>query len=347
MNRAFADRSLDALLKQVSRSFYLSLAVLPRAVRPQVSIAYLIARAADTIADTRLVAVKRRRALLDDLLRAVREPAEAAGLVIAVRDEIAGDSTVAAERLLLERLGECLALLHALAAADRARVTRVLAALATGMERDLARFPESTSPRSSPRALASLDELDEHCFLAAGCVGEFWTDMVAAHMPGAGALADPTFVARGVRLGKALQLVNVLRDAPADLAAGRCYLPLPLLAAHGLSTADLLDPTRRREARPILAELHRLALEHIDASWSYVEALPASAPRLRLACIWPLWIGLGTLSRLRRLDDPLDPALRVKVSRWAVYRLLAESLLVVTIDPLLRRAHRRRRRAAG
>ncbi|MGH7385244.1 MAG: squalene/phytoene synthase family protein, partial [Candidatus Rokuibacteriota bacterium] len=39
-----------ALLRRVSRSFYLSLAVLPRAVRPTIGLAYLFARASDTIA---------------------------------------------------------------------------------------------------------------------------------------------------------------------------------------------------------------------------------------------------------------------------------------------------------
>ncbi len=45
----------SAILKSVSRSFYLSLAVLPAAVRPAIGLAYLLARAADTIADTRLI----------------------------------------------------------------------------------------------------------------------------------------------------------------------------------------------------------------------------------------------------------------------------------------------------
>ena len=43
---------LRDLLRQVSRSFYLTLAVLPRVVVKQVGLAYLFARAADTIADT-------------------------------------------------------------------------------------------------------------------------------------------------------------------------------------------------------------------------------------------------------------------------------------------------------
>ena len=46
---------LQAILKKVSRSFYLSLRVLPASVRQTVSLAYLFCRAADTIADTRLL----------------------------------------------------------------------------------------------------------------------------------------------------------------------------------------------------------------------------------------------------------------------------------------------------
>ena len=51
---------LKELLKQVSRSFYLTMVVLPRSVRGQISIAYLLARATDTIADTELINVDSR-----------------------------------------------------------------------------------------------------------------------------------------------------------------------------------------------------------------------------------------------------------------------------------------------
>ena len=59
---------LDALLRATSRSFYLTLRVLPRAIRPQIGLAYLLARATDTIADTKIVPVERRL----EALRALR-----------------------------------------------------------------------------------------------------------------------------------------------------------------------------------------------------------------------------------------------------------------------------------
>jgi phytoene synthase len=53
-----------------------------------------------------------------------------------------------------------------------------------------------------------------------------------------------------VNLGVALQLTNILRDIPDDLARGRVYLPLEDLAAHGCGVDDLArgivtEPVRR------------------------------------------------------------------------------------------------------
>jgi phytoene/squalene synthetase len=43
---------------------------------------------------------------------------------------------------------------------------------------------------------------------------------------------------------RGLQSINILRDLPKDLQAGRCYLPLDELAGAGLTPADLLDPAQ-------------------------------------------------------------------------------------------------------
>jgi farnesyl-diphosphate farnesyltransferase len=170
--------------------------------------------------------------------------------------------------------------------------------------------------------------------------------MTAAHVPGLKRLQRPDFVARGVRLGKALQMVNVIRDAPADLQSKRCYFPTDLLERHGLVPRDLIDPAKRLHARAAYDELYGIALQHIDAAFPYVLAIPRREARLRLAALWPLWIGLGTLEKLRVTADPLDPATPVKIDRREVYRIVAESSLAVGSDTLLEGRHLRRRRRA-
>src|ERR1044071_8667924 len=57
------------LLKSVSRSFYLSLRILPSDMRAPISLGYLLCRAADTIADSDAVPVEARLALLHQLSR--------------------------------------------------------------------------------------------------------------------------------------------------------------------------------------------------------------------------------------------------------------------------------------
>src|SRR5437868_13950899 len=53
------------LLKPVSRSFYISIRLLPRALREPVALAYLLARTSDTIADSNAVPAEKRIELLD------------------------------------------------------------------------------------------------------------------------------------------------------------------------------------------------------------------------------------------------------------------------------------------
>ena len=56
-----------ALLRDVSRSFYRTLQVLPGRIGPQIGLTYLLARTTDTIADTELVPLEQRLTALDTL----------------------------------------------------------------------------------------------------------------------------------------------------------------------------------------------------------------------------------------------------------------------------------------
>ena len=161
--------------------------------------------------------------------------------------------------------------------------------------------------------------------------------MVLAHRPRCARRWQPAPMrARGVRFGQGLQLVNVLRDLPRDLRIGRCYLPRAELAALGLAPEDLLDPGVLPRLRPLLDALLAEALARLDDGLAYTLAVPRREWRLRLACAWPLLIGLATLGRLARADALLDPAVVVKVSRAEVRSILGRSAVVVGSDRGLR-----------
>jgi farnesyl-diphosphate farnesyltransferase len=324
-----ADALLGAVLRDVSRSFYLSLAVLPRDLREPIGLAYLLARAADTVADTRVVARPARLQHLQTLRAAFTGPGDVGPVVAACAAAQARPS----ERRLLERLPEALTRLQQLPAADQREVRAVLATLTSGMVFDLERFPGQDAAHLA--ALDTMDELDRYIYLVAGCVGPFWTALHILHRPRLAGWDRDARSAQAIRFGKALQLTNVLRDAPADLRQGRCYLPARALAQLGLRPADLLDAGAARRARPLVGELLAIARAHYAVAWRYTLAIPRAEWRMRLACVWPLEIGLRTLARLAVHPDPLATAAPIKITRAEVRGVLARSLVAVWSDRAL------------
>ncbi len=328
-------------LKATSRSFYLSLRWLPGATRGPVGLAYLLARLADTVADTDALAAPARIAWLEAFRIRLADPATT-GLDLAGA-RAAGAGLTPGERRLLDQAPAVLAAYDAQPAAERAASRRVLERIAAGMAMDLERFADGTA--QAPRALATRADLDRYCYLVAGCVGEYWTEIHALHVPRVANRARD-LVPLGVRFGMGLQLINILRDLPADLTRGRCYLPARDLAACGLAPADLASPGAGRRLRPATSGLIALAAEHLRAGWTYLELLPASERRLRLTCAWPLLIGIRTLGRLARSADPLGPD-RIKIRRAEVTRLVLESSLRSVIPPALGPMWRRELAAAA
>ncbi|TDY51673.1 farnesyl-diphosphate farnesyltransferase [Paraburkholderia rhizosphaerae] len=325
---------LGPLLKGVSRSFYLTLRVLPTGMRDPIGVAYLLARAADTIADTSIVPPAERLTLLLSLRAAVNGASDQSAQLQRIAGQLAGQQTQSDEKVLLESLEPALAILPQLADDDRHAVREIVTTLTEGMEFDLRTFPDEQSGRLV--ALRELSELDLYTYQVAGCVGEFWTKMTYAHLPGTLTEAEPAMIARGVRFGKALQLTNVLRDCGKDLRIGRCYLPSVLLERYILTPRDLLEPGASLRAQPLMRELVGHALDHYRAAVDYTLAIPARAVRLRLACVWPIVIGLETLELLVTNPAWLEPGRASKIKRGDVYRILARSIPTVASNALLR-----------
>lgn len=316
---------LSDLLRQVSRSFYLTLRVLPGPVRPQIGLAYLLARATDTIADTDVLPVGHRLEALDVLRSAILGEAPD-GMVFARRfSELAGRQALPAERILLERIDEALSLLRSFGAEDRQKIREVLAIITSGQELDLKRFGAAAEGRIL--SLATDAELDDYTYRVAGCVGEFWTKICHANLFPKAAIESAWLLAHSVRFGKGLQLVNILRDLPQDLRKGRCYIPEPQLTSHSLRPSDLLHAASMPRFRHCYEGYLSIADGHLAAGWTYANSLPWNQIRVRLACSWPLLIGIRTVERLR-VGNILDASERIKATRAEVRWLMLRSLLL-------------------
>ena len=278
---------LNGLLKSVSRSFYLSLRFLPKSVRSELSLAYLLARASDSIADSTTVEVAERMQLLGLTENALQGEIDASFFprIAALPVDHAG------EAILLQRLFACFEQFNSVEPRGKALIRSVMRHILRGQTLDLQRFPG---------ALQTDEELDEYTFLVAGCVGEFWSEMLAWKVPQWATLPNDEMVALGRTYGKGLQLVNILRDLPGDLQQGRCYLP----------GNEALIEKRNRWAT--------VANEWLDAGARYVKHL--NGWRLRFTADLPWRLGRETLRLL-----PTTDIQKVKVPRSQVRSIMLSS----------------------
>jgi farnesyl-diphosphate farnesyltransferase len=293
------------MLKGVSRSFYLSLRLLPGPMRGAASLAYLLARTSDTLADTADVPVEARVLCLDWFSRSLDGEEEAPRWPLSMLNAV----TDPRERHLLEESRSLFAWLESLPAAEAALVRRVVSVIIGGQRLDLERFGAAES--WNPVALRDNGELDDYTWRVAGCVGDFWTRLGFLTLgEGFSNAAEDDLLKLGVAYGKGLQLVNILRDLPADIKQGRCYLPV----------ADVHDTKLLLNTH---AEWLELANGLVADGFTYSEQLRSR--KLRAASALPAMIARDTLFRMRGVDWETLAA-RVRVPRSRVYLAVLRAL---------------------
>src|SRR6476660_6851533 len=276
-----------AFLRSVSRSFYLSIRFLPAQLREPIALAYLLARATDSVADTTGIASRVRIETLKMLSNGIQGKASR-DVVVDLIASFVPLQTNASERQLLESLPHCLAWLEQMEQADRTEIRAVLEKITRGQTLDLQRFDNPLEIR----ALGTADDLDEYTYLVAGCVGEFWTRLCFRHVRNFARLSEDEMLALGKRYGMALQLINVLRDAGSDLRAGRCYFPEYELSAGHLTASQILSEPKRFQP------IYRTWLENakVGLAPGRDSSRAIENRRVRGATVLPALIGVRTIS---------------------------------------------------
>ena len=321
------DRLRGPILRSVSRSFYLSLRILPGPLRDPLSLAYLLARATDTIADTPEPPAEVRTEALRNLARAIQGGASIE-TAASIRDSFAPLQSNEAERALIDALPAALEWLELLDDRDRREVREVLKKISEGQRLDLERFGAGAGIQSLPAA----SDLDQYIYLVAGCVGEVWTRICFAHLKNFSDRTGSEMLARGMSYGKGLQLINILRDVGSDLRAGRCYLPASELHSLGLTPEEILAKPERVES--IMQQWREKAERGMVAGIEYACAI--NQRRVRFATALPALIGTRTLSLIREAGVEVFER-TVKVPRAEVRKIMSSAALSFASPSSLRR----------
>lgn len=285
---------IGELLKAVSRSFYLTIRWLPRAMQDGVALGYLLARATDSVADTSTAELAQRAAVLERMGRAVAgglSGVEKKQLLCELAESLAAAQSNPAERNLLERFGECLSILQEMPTGQVELIRAVLATIVEGQLWDLSYFREHNSVTTD-------EQTRQYTYQVAGCVGKFWTELGLETMGESfcAAARKELMIEVGIRYGCGLQLVNILRDQAEDEARGRRYLCSP--AAQWMKRAE------------------RYLQDGVDYSTRL------GCFKLRFASMLPALIGLSTLNLMKRSNSKV----RVKVPRRTVYACMLRAV---------------------
>ena len=267
---------LDALLADTSRTFALTIPLLPEPTRSQVTVAYLLFRVADTLEDATAWTAERKRTELGRLAELLRNSGS-----VSAENLAAGwtEHPPLSHAGYLELLG---ALPEVISALDQLE-PRAQEAIRTHLGRTIDRMAGFVGKDADRGAcLSDLADLRRYCYAVAGIVGEMLTELFLLGRPSLDRVAQE-LRAGAAAFGEALQLVNILKDAATDVREGRSFLP-PGVA--------------RRE---VLA----LARVDLDAAGRYCRTLAgAGAPRglLEFTAL-PVLLARGTLDRVER-DGP-------------------------------------------
>ncbi|MEA9604773.1 squalene/phytoene synthase family protein [Polynucleobacter sp. JS-JIR-II-c23] len=292
-----------AILGSVSRTFALTIPLLPPSIEKVVGNTYLLCRIIDTIEDAADLSTQSKQSLSALFLDAVLEKAPVETFVAPCLNALKNYSNQD-ELDLISHTPTVLRILHTCSTQDQAAVSRCVSIMSEGMS--------FFHGRQNQAGLHDLTEFEQYCYVVAGVVGELLTTIFSNHsqafkekMAGHEDLA--------IAFGQALQMTNILKDSPEDKARGVSWKPI------NVSHEALL----------------KLAYQKLQDSLNYILLIPKQELGMRRFCFLAFGLAVMTLSKIadRKEFDSKD---EVKLSRSTVMSFYSFTKWAVKSDMVMK-----------
>jgi len=292
-----------AILGSVSRTFALTIPLLPPTIEIVVGNTYLLCRIVDTIEDAANLSTQTKQSLSALFLDAVLEKTPVQTFVQPCLDALKNHNNQD-ELDLIAHTPTVLRILHTCSSGDQEAVSRCVSIMSQGMS--------YFHGKQNQNGLQNLAEFEEYCYVVAGVVGELLTTIFSNHshafkeqMTGHEDLA--------IAFGQALQMTNILKDSPEDKARGVSWKPA------SVSQADLL----------------KIAYQKLQDSLNYILLIPKQDQGMRRFCFLAFGLAVMTLSKIANRKE-FDSKDEVKLSRNAVMSFYGFTKWAVKSDLLMK-----------
>lgn len=328
-------RFAEFILGKVSRTFALNIQVLPVRLRRQVLLAYLFCRMADTLEDDGDLVPHEKIRLLESF-RGLFPPGP--GWAERIEDFVRQlpaewRDSGSWDRLLVYHCQWILPQLRDFPGTAIRSISSCVDEMGGGM---ISFTEKLEATKAGGVLIGSFKDLDDYCYFVAGTVGNLLCDLFAQHSPLITRKRAKALKGLSVSFGLGLQLTNILKDIHDDRERNVSYLPQDLLTAHGLTQATFLSDEYREEAARVLENLILKAKTHLEDAILYSCLIPRMEPRLRLFCLWPLFMAAETLVLLAGNRFALRSTPKPKISREQVSAIIRRTSVACWSNQLIR-----------
>ena len=292
-----------AILNSVSRTFALTIPLLPPSIEKVVGNTYLLCRIVDTIEDAAELSAQTKQALSALFLDAVLEKVSVENFVKSCLEALKNYSNPD-ELDLIANTPTVLRILHTCSSDDQQAVSRCVSIMSEGMS--------FFHGKQNQAGLQDLAEFEKYCYVVAGVVGELLTSIFSNHshafkkeLVGHENLA--------IAFGQALQMTNILKDSPEDRARGVSWKPI------NMSQAELL----------------KIAHQKLQDSLKYILLIPKQEQGMRRFCFLAFGLAVMTLTKIANRTE-FNSKDEVKLSKSTVMQFYSFTKLAVKSNMLMK-----------
>jgi farnesyl-diphosphate farnesyltransferase len=310
---------LRETLRNVSRTFAISIEQLPFTLRGAVTIAYLLFRVSDCLEDHENLERSEKAELLRLWARVLENGTPALSLTSAIAHLDGSDPEV----YVAQQADQLLEELHKLPKSNQETIIHHVHQTSLGMARWQDHGPFVNTE----------EELDDYMFEVAGRVGYMLTDLFGWHSPFISKQEEKLRpLAR--EFGLALQTVNIIRGMRKDYERGWVFVPRTFYEPLGLTRDSLFATENNDKTLQVIARLADKAEAHLQHGLNYITSIPRNHYRIRLACTWPLFFAIKTLAVSR--DNVHVILNEAKITRTEVMSIVRNTTLMGWSDSWLR-----------
>lgn len=313
------------ILQGVSRTFALTIPVLPYPLSRVVSNAYLLCRIADTIEDDKYLSNTSKRTFSEQFIEVVSGSVDEEEFAQELYPELSS-SVTSDEKELIRNTPAVIRITRSFNQRQRSALERCIRIMAEGMTRY-----QETDVRNGLKDQA---DMDRYCYYVAGVVGEMLTELFCDYSDEIDGNRSE-FMKLAVSFGQGLQMTNILKDIWEDQKRGMCWLPKDVFLKYGSDLGNLSPDTINAGFQEALGEMLGIATAHLLNALQYTLLIPAYEQGIRRFCLWALGIAVLTLRKINS-NRAFTNGQEVKVSRRSVRTTVLFTNLLTSHDKSLR-----------